>query len=102
MEVLQAELKLVREDLHRVALELRARTHRAASLHAKHETIIAKHGCNAEDAERSQVGAHLLMIQFWEGPMGWHASWLSWHLLPGSVTFSTNGEQACAMLCRLR
>ena len=55
MEVLQAELKLVRDDLHRVACELRTRTHRAASLRAKHDTIIAKHGANAEDAERTQA-----------------------------------------------
>ncbi|KAK9843212.1 hypothetical protein WJX74_008779 [Apatococcus lobatus] len=38
-EALQAELKLVREDLHRVSLELGERTQRAEKLHAKFDII---------------------------------------------------------------
>ena len=55
MEVLHAELKLVREDLHRVACELTSRSQRVATLQAKHETLIAKHGADAGEDGRSQV-----------------------------------------------
>ena len=55
MEVLRAELKLVREDLHRVACELKGRAQRVATLRSKHDTLLAKHGADAEEEGRSQV-----------------------------------------------
>lgn len=55
IEVLHAELKLTREDLHRVACELKGRAQRVATLRAKHDTLLAKHGADAEEESQSQV-----------------------------------------------
>ena len=61
MEVLQSELKLVREDLHRVAMELQARSGRVTTLQAKHGTLLTKHGADALEEGRSQVRLHALL-----------------------------------------
>lgn len=53
-EALQAELKLVREDLHRVSLELGERTQRAEKLHAKFD-IIAGSQTGPDGEVHSQV-----------------------------------------------
>jgi len=55
-DVLQAELKMLREDLHRVLLTLTERTQRAAKLEAKHETLCSKSvGVEGIDEARSEV-----------------------------------------------
>ena len=41
-ETLQAELKMVREDLHRVTLELTERQQRVQKLHAKHDVMVSR------------------------------------------------------------
>ena len=41
-ETLQAELKMVREDIHRVTLELTERQQRVDKLHAKHDVLVSR------------------------------------------------------------
>lgn len=41
-ETLQAELKMVREDIHRVTLELTERQQRVEKLHAKHDVLVSR------------------------------------------------------------
>ena len=41
-ETLQAELKLVKEDIHRVTLELTERQQRVEKLHAKHDVLVSR------------------------------------------------------------
>ena len=41
-ETLQAELKMVREDIHRVTLELSERQQRVDKLHAKHDVLVSR------------------------------------------------------------
>lgn len=55
-DVLQAEVKMLREDLHRVLLTLTERTQRAVKLQAKHETLCSKTiGVEGIDEARSEV-----------------------------------------------
>lgn len=56
-ETLQAELKMVREDIHRVTLELTERQQRVDKLHAKHDVLISRNA--TPDGEvHTQVSAH--------------------------------------------
>lgn len=41
-EGLQAELKMVREDIHRVTLELTQHQQRVDKLHAKHDVLVSR------------------------------------------------------------
>ena len=41
-ESLQAELKMVREDIHRVTLELTQHQQRVDKLHAKHDVLVSR------------------------------------------------------------
>ena len=41
-ETLQAELKMVKEDIHRVTLELTERQQRVDKLHAKHDVLVSR------------------------------------------------------------
>lgn len=41
-ESLQAELKMVREDIHRVTLELTQHQQRVDKLHAKHDVLLSR------------------------------------------------------------
>lgn len=41
-EGLQAELKMVREDIHRVTLELTHHQQRVDKLHAKHDVLVSR------------------------------------------------------------
>ena len=55
-DCLQAELKMMREDLHKIMLELTERTKRASKLQAKYETQCSKRiGVESADEARSQV-----------------------------------------------
>ncbi len=54
IETLQLELRLVKEELHRLTLEHGERVQRAKKLSAKHATIVAKHAF-PEGEQRSQV-----------------------------------------------
>ena len=56
-ETLQAELKMVREDIHRVTLELTERQQRVDKLHAKHDVLISRNA--TPDGEvHTQVSVH--------------------------------------------
>lgn len=53
---LRTELKLLREDLHRITLELKERMMKVEKLQAKYETISSKHRGTEEDGDqRSQA-----------------------------------------------
>jgi hypothetical protein len=55
-DCLQAELKMMREDLHKIMLELTERIKRASKLQAKYETQCSKRiGVEGADEARSQV-----------------------------------------------
>lgn len=55
-DVLQAELKMLRDDVHQAMLELTERTQRASKLQAKYETLCSKSvGAEGIDEVRSQV-----------------------------------------------
>ncbi|EIE25223.1 hypothetical protein COCSUDRAFT_61461 [Coccomyxa subellipsoidea C-169] len=55
-DCLQAELKMMREDLHRIMLELTERRQRASKLQAKYETQCSKSiGAEGADESRSQA-----------------------------------------------
>ncbi|BDA41482.1 Coiled-coil domain-containing protein 39 [Coccomyxa sp. Obi] len=55
-DVLQAELKMLREDVHQAMLELTERTQRASKLQAKYETLCSKSvGVEGADEARSQA-----------------------------------------------
>ncbi len=61
-ETLQAELKMVREDIHRVTLELTERQQRVDKLHAKHDVLVSRNA--TPDGEvHSQVSAWSVLDQ---------------------------------------
>lgn len=41
-ETLQAELKMVKDDIHRVTLELTERQQRVEKLHTKHDVLVSR------------------------------------------------------------
>ena len=57
-EALQAELKMIRDDLHRVVLELTERQQRVDRLHAKWDVIAGGH--KGEDGEEHSQASHNL------------------------------------------
>ncbi len=70
-DCLQAELKMMREDLHRIMLELTERRQRASKLQAKYETQCSKSiGAEGADESRSQVNDiqcdHSLAISYFQ------------------------------------
>lgn len=58
-ESLQAELKMVKEDIHRVTLELTERQQRVDKLHAKHDVIVSRNA-TPDGKVHSQVGHNFL------------------------------------------
>ena len=63
-ETMQAELKMVREDIHRVTLELTEHQQRVEKLHAKHDVLVSRNA--TPDGEiHSQVNlmAHTALVQ---------------------------------------
>lgn len=62
-DVLQAELKMLREDVHLAMLELTERTQRASKLQAKYETLCSKSvGVEGAGEARSQVRGGFLCL----------------------------------------
>ena len=59
-EALQAELKMIRDDLHRVVLELTERQQRVDRLHAKWDTIAGGH--KGEDGEEHSQASQSLGV----------------------------------------
>ena len=60
-DILQAELKMLRGDVHQAMLELTERTQRASKLQAKYETVCSKSvGVEGADEARSQVSGGFL------------------------------------------
>ena len=61
-ETLQAELKMVREDIHRVTLELTESQQRVDKLHAKHDVLVSRNA--TPDGEvHTQVTARLCPLK---------------------------------------
>lgn len=56
-ESLQAELKMVREDIHRVTLELTQHQQRVDKLHAKHDVLVSRNA-TPDGQVHSQVQPH--------------------------------------------
>lgn len=70
-ETLQAELKMVREDIHRVTLELTERQQRVDKLHAKHDVLVSRNA--TPDGEvHSQVSARPGLAQ---ARSTWYPAW---------------------------
>ncbi len=70
-ETLQAELKMVREDIHRVTLELTERQQRVDKLHAKHDVLVSRNA--TPDGEvHSQVSARPVHAQV---RSTWYQAW---------------------------
>ena len=59
-EALQAELKMIRDDLHRVVLELTERQQRVDRLHAKWDVTAGGH--KGEDGEEHSQASHTLSV----------------------------------------
>ena len=59
-EALQAELKMIRDDLHRIVLELTERQQRVDRLHAKWDVIAVGH--KGEDGEEHSQASHTLSV----------------------------------------
>ena len=63
-ETLQAELKMVREDLHRVTLELTERQQRVEKLHAKHDVLVSRNA-TPDGQVHTQVAPLLYCCYHW-------------------------------------
>ncbi len=70
-ETLQAELKMVREDIHRVTLELTERQQRVDKLHAKHDVLVSRNA--TPDGEvHTQVSTRPVLAQV---RSTWYPAW---------------------------
>lgn len=54
-EGLAAELRMVRDDVHRLQLELTERAQRVTVLEAKFAVLVGRHGSGEDGEEKSQV-----------------------------------------------
>ena len=72
-ETLQAELKMVREDIHRLTLELTERQQRVDKLHAKHDVLVSR-DATPDGEVHSQVSAIPVLAQ---ARSTWYPAWFA-------------------------